>query len=99
MQRYPELEKLVAAWFEAASRGDTSLVDRHVSPSDGTRLVGSDPSEVFQGGSAVAAVPAGRGRKRRRQGAFALNEAEAFSEGTSAGQRPPSRSRCPTGRT
>lgn len=54
MDRSPELEQLVVAWFDGASRGDASLVDAHVSAGDGTRLIGSDPGEVFSGGVAVA---------------------------------------------
>ena len=55
VDRSPELEQLVVAWFEGASRGDASLVDAHVSQSEGTRLIGSDLGELFHGGRAVAA--------------------------------------------
>ena len=54
MERSSELEDLVHAWCDAASSGDASLVARHVSPGDGTRLIGSDPGEHFSGGGAVA---------------------------------------------
>jgi ketosteroid isomerase-like protein len=49
----PDLEELVLAWFEAASRGDSSLVDQHLSQDEGNLLVGSDPDEWF-GGKAAA---------------------------------------------
>jgi hypothetical protein len=54
MERSAEIEQLVAAWFAAATTGDPSLVRAHVSPAEGTRLIGSDPDEVFRGGAAVA---------------------------------------------
>jgi hypothetical protein len=53
MERSPELEKLVVSWFDAATRGDLSLVDRHVSRDEGTLLVGSDPNEWFPGKTAA----------------------------------------------
>ena len=42
MEPSSEIEQLVTSWFGAASHGDASLVDRHVSASDRTRLVGND---------------------------------------------------------
>jgi hypothetical protein len=53
MERSIEIEELVGAWFSAATKGDPSLVVAHVSLSDATRLIGSDPSEVFKGGAAA----------------------------------------------
>ena len=50
-----DIEQLVTASFEAAMQGDASLVDSHVSLDDGVRLIGSDPTETFAGGPAVAA--------------------------------------------
>ena len=99
MERSDELEQLVAAWFEAASRGDASLVDAHVSPSDGTRLIGSDPSELFQGGSAVAAFLRDEAETAGGNVAFSLNDPRRSARGRSAGPRPSSRSRCRTERT
>jgi ketosteroid isomerase-like protein len=55
MQPSPEIERLVADWFAAASRGDPSLIDRHVHESEVARLVGSDPEEWLEGGAAIAA--------------------------------------------
>ena len=49
MERSQELEDLVRAWFGAASKGDASLIDRHVSRDPGTRLIGSDPNEWLDG--------------------------------------------------
>jgi len=43
MERSSEIEQLVRDWFAAASRGDPSAVDRHVTADPAVRLVGSDP--------------------------------------------------------
>ena len=82
MQRSPELEDLVRAWFEAATRGDVSLVDMLVSPGEGTRLIGSDPGERFSGGTAVAEFLRGEVEGAGGQAKFAPTETEAFSQGT-----------------
>ena len=82
MQRSPELEDVVRAWFEAATRGDASLVDRLVSSEEGTRLIGSDPGERFSGGTAVAEFLRGEVEGAGGQAKFAPTETEAFSEGT-----------------
>lgn len=82
MQRSPELEDLVRAWFEAATRGDASLVDMLVSPAEGTRLIGSDPGERFSGGTAVAEFLRREVEGAGGQARFAPTETEAFSEGT-----------------
>ena len=82
MERSPELEELVVAWFGGASRGDPSLVDERVSQSGGTRLIGSDPDEVFHGGAAVAAFLRGEVEGAGGRVAFAPEAVEAFSEGS-----------------
>ena len=82
MQRSPELETFVAAWFAAASRGDASLVDAHVSRSDGTRLIGSDPGELLRGGDAVAEFLTGEVEGAAGAVAFSPAGVEAFSEGS-----------------
>ena len=82
MQRSPELEQLVAGWFQAASRGDASLVDAHVSRDEGVRLIGSDPAELFQGGRAVAEFLRGEVDGAGGAATFAPTGTEAFSEGT-----------------
>jgi ketosteroid isomerase-like protein len=82
MERSSELEDLVRAWFDAASSGDASLVERHVSPGDGTRLIGSDPGERFSGGGAVAEFLRGEVEGAGGAANFAPSETEAFSEGT-----------------
>ena len=51
----PTVIEVVTAWFAAATRGDASILDRHLSLSRGTRLVGSDASEWLQGGDAIGA--------------------------------------------
>ena len=80
MDRSPELEKFIVAWFDAATRGDPSLVDRHISRQKGTRLVGSDPDEWFEGAAAAEFL------KKELQGSGgsvrSLSDLEAFSEGT-----------------
>jgi ketosteroid isomerase-like protein len=82
VDRSPELELLVGAWFAAASNGDASLVDAHVSPGGGTRLIGSDPGEVFKGGGAVAEFLRGEVEGAGGEAAFAPADTEAFSEGS-----------------
>ena len=82
MDRSHELEQLVVAWFAGASRGDASLVDAHVSPSDGTRLIGSDPGELIRGGSAVAEFLRGEVEGAAGKAVFSPAAVEAFSEGT-----------------
>lgn len=81
MQRSPEIEQLVGAWFDAASRGDASLVAAHVSAGDGTRLIGSDPGEVFRGGAAVAEFLAGEVEGAGGHATFTPRDTEAFSDG------------------
>jgi hypothetical protein len=82
MDRSPELEQLVVAWFEGASGGDASLVDAHVSSLDGTRLIGSDPGELFSGGSAVAQFLRSEVEGAGGKATFSPTDVEAFSEGT-----------------
>jgi SnoaL-like protein len=80
MNRSPELEKLIVDWFDAATRGDPSMVDRHVSRDEGTRLVGSDPDEWFEGASAAEYLRKeveGSGGNVR-----STADTEAFTEGT-----------------
>ena len=82
MQRSSELEDLVSQWFAAATRGDASVVDDHVSAHPGTCLIGSDPGEWFRGGEAVAQFL--RGEVISAGGAVQISPegAEAFEEGT-----------------
>jgi ketosteroid isomerase-like protein len=82
VERSRDLENLVVAWFDAASSGDASLVEAHVSPSDGTRLIGSDPGEVFSGGSAVAQFLKGEVEGAGGTATFSPADVEAFSEGS-----------------
>ncbi len=82
MDRSAELEQFVAAWFAAASGGDAALVDAHVSPDDATRLIGSDPAEVFKGGNAVAEFLRGEVEGAGGNVTFMPNDTEAFSEGS-----------------
>jgi ketosteroid isomerase-like protein len=49
MERAPELEEIIAEWFQSVARGDASWVDRHVSREPDALLVGTDPNEWFEG--------------------------------------------------
>jgi ketosteroid isomerase-like protein len=84
MERSSEVEQLIVAWFEAVTKGDPSLVATHVSPSDMTRLIGSDPSEVFTGGEAVSAFLAGEVAGAGGHATFTPTDIEAFREGNVA---------------
>lgn len=81
MERSSELEDLVRAWFEAASTGDASAIDRHVSREAGTRLIGSDPNEWFAG-ARVADFLRGEVEGSAGKVTFSPSETEGFSEGT-----------------
>jgi hypothetical protein len=81
MERSPELEALVRAWFEAASKGDTSIVERHVSRHGGSRLIGSDPDEWFED-EAVAEFLRGEVEGSAGNVTFSPHGTEAFTEGT-----------------
>ena len=81
MERSEEIERLVSDWFAAASQGDASLVAERVSPSPSVRLIGSDPSEVFKGGDAVAEFLHGEVEGAGGHATFAPADIEAFSDG------------------
>jgi len=81
MERSTELEALVADWFAAATRGDGSLVDRHVSASDMNRLIGSDPAEWLRGLAEVARFLKGEVEGSGGEVTFTPSETEAFAEG------------------
>ncbi len=49
MERSPELEAIIADWFESVARGDGSWLDRHISRDAGSLLVGTDPDEWMEG--------------------------------------------------
>jgi hypothetical protein len=67
MERSPELEQLVTAWFDAASRGDAALVDADVSPGEWHPSHRQRPRRSLQGRQRRRGVPQKRGRGRRRQ--------------------------------
>ncbi|HLB61784.1 MAG TPA: nuclear transport factor 2 family protein [Actinomycetota bacterium] len=81
MERSQELEDLVRAWFGAASKGDASLIDRHVSRDPGTRLIGSDPNEWLDG-EEIAGFLRGEAENAAGNATFTPSEAEAYSEGS-----------------
>jgi ketosteroid isomerase-like protein len=82
MERSTEIEELVEAWFKAASNGDPSLVAAHVSQADATRLIGSDPAEVFNGGAAVSEFLTGEVLGAGGHATFTPADTEAFREGS-----------------
>jgi ketosteroid isomerase-like protein len=82
MQRSSEIEQLVHIWFAAASSGDGSVVQRHVSSDEAVRLVGSDPAEWLQGGQDVARFLTGEVEGAAGNVRFTPSETEAFEEGT-----------------
>lgn len=82
MQRSPELEALVASWFEAATRGDAAVVDTLISANPGTCLIGSDPGEWLRGGEAVAKFLRGELTNAGGQARFSPEGTEAYEEGT-----------------
>jgi ketosteroid isomerase-like protein len=77
-----ELEQVVAAWFDAACRGDAAAVARHVSSDDATCLIGSDPAEWFRGSAAVMAFLEGEIKGAGGAARFIPSQTEAFSEGS-----------------
>ena len=81
MDPNPDLVALVGDWFAAASRGDPTLVDRHLSTSSATRLVGSDPGEWLQGGEQIAAFLRGEVQGAGGQVTFTPSDTEAYSHG------------------
>jgi ketosteroid isomerase-like protein len=83
MQRSPEIEELVAQWFDAATRGDASLVDALVSSDPGTCLIGSDPDEWLRG-SEVADFLRGEVTGAGGEVQFSPAGTEAYQEGTVA---------------
>jgi hypothetical protein len=49
MERSRELHELIGGWFEAFSRGDGAWINRHISRKDDVRLIGTDPSNWYEG--------------------------------------------------
>jgi ketosteroid isomerase-like protein len=49
MERSPQLQELVGAWFDAFSRGDGAWISRHISRDDDVRLIGTDPANWVEG--------------------------------------------------
>jgi len=81
LQRSLELEELVRTWFAAASIGEASVIDRHVSRDPAARLIGSDPTERYAG-EEVARFLRGEVEGAGGKARFTPTETEAFSEGT-----------------
>ena len=81
VERSRELETLVNVWFQAASTGDASVIDRHVSRDAAVRLIGSDPNE-WLAGAKVADFLRGEVTGSGGKAKFVPSDTEAFSEGT-----------------
>jgi hypothetical protein len=82
MEHSAELEGLVVAWFDSASRGEASIVHDHVSRDERVRLIGSDPDELIKGGDAVVDFLTGEVEGAGGAATFTPGDTEAFSEGT-----------------
>jgi ketosteroid isomerase-like protein len=81
MQPEPAIMELVRAWFSAATRGDASVIDHHVSMQPSTRLVGSDPDEWLQGGEQIATFLRTEVEGAAGEVRFEPSETEAFADG------------------
>ena len=81
MEPSPEIVQLVGDWFDAASRGDASLIDRHVPDAASARLVGSDPDEWLQGGTTIATFLRGEVEGGGGKVSFTPSDTEAFANG------------------
>jgi ketosteroid isomerase-like protein len=84
MQPEPTIVELVHAWFSAATRGDASVIEHHVSTQPATRLVGSDPDEWLQGGEQIATFLRGEVEGAAGEVRFEPSETEAFANGNVA---------------
>jgi ketosteroid isomerase-like protein len=49
MERSPELQEMIADWWDAFSRGDGGWIERHVSREAAVRLAGTDSNEWLEG--------------------------------------------------
>jgi ketosteroid isomerase-like protein len=81
MERSPEIEKLVADWFAAASRADATVVDRYVTADPAVLVVGSDPHEWIKGGDLVAEFLRGELDSTGGAVTYTPSETEGYSEG------------------
>jgi ketosteroid isomerase-like protein len=75
------IERIGALAFAGASRGDTSLVPKHVSTSESARLVGSDPDEWLQGGAEISTFLIGEVEGAGGAVTFTPSDTEAFASG------------------
>ena len=81
MERSPELAQLVFDWFDAASRGDPSMIEKHIPSDESVRLIGSDPDEWLAGGDAVAEFLRGEVSGGAGSVSFTPSDTEAFAVG------------------
>jgi ketosteroid isomerase-like protein len=82
MERSSAIEDLVKAWFHAATTGDASVVDLHVSREPGVRLIGSDPGEWLSGGEEIGAFLRGEVEGAAGAVTFSPADIEAYEEGS-----------------
>jgi len=78
MERSPELEEIIARWFESAARGDGSWVDRHVSRDADVLLVGTDPDDWLEGEKVGEFL---KGEAEAMGGSVTISPGVAFREG------------------
>ena len=81
MEPSPELRDIITGWFEFASKGDTSWMERHVSSQPGVRLVGTDPNEWFEAGD-VGDFLKEEAHALGGNVEISIEHVEAFQEGT-----------------
>src|SRR3712207_4031261 len=81
MEQSAELRDIIAGWFDAIARGDTSWVDHHVSRAAGVRLIRSDPVERLPGERAAEFL---NGEVQAIGGSVTIShgETEAYREGS-----------------
>jgi ketosteroid isomerase-like protein len=80
MERSEELRDVIRSTFEAYSAGDASFIDRHTSSQDGVRLIGSDPTEWWEGEQAAEVL-----KQEMQEGSVRVSpmgDIAAFVEGT-----------------
>jgi len=83
MQASTELRNIIAGWFESVAKGDLSWADRHISRSDGVRLVlvGTDYIEFLKD-EKVAEFLKEEVKEMGGVVTVSLGEIEAYQEGS-----------------
>jgi SnoaL-like protein len=81
MEAAPELRDLVLRYYVASAQGDSTFLDALIDRDPGALVVGTDPSEWWVGGPAIAATWAGAWRARGGL-PVAGGDPQAFREGS-----------------